>query len=74
MLLPLRGVGGGPISRKIALRNTWMAPNLTSLPEFLEYIYIEVWAFIIKYVCIIIHICETVQKYNSALWIVQNVK
>ena len=21
------GVGGGPISRKIALRNTWMAPN-----------------------------------------------
>ena len=21
------GVGGGPICRKIALRNTWMAPN-----------------------------------------------
>ena len=29
-----RGVGGGPISRKIALRNTWMAPKAMHDPSF----------------------------------------
>ena len=29
MLLALRG-GGGPISRKIALSNTWMTPNIAT--------------------------------------------
>ena len=31
MLLALRGGGWGPISRKKALRNTWMAPKSKSI-------------------------------------------
>ena len=36
-ITPHEGVGGGPISRKKALRNTWMAPMWRSLPIYYRY-------------------------------------